>query len=163
MKEAQVHQALAKWLDSNRIAYVHSRTDRKHTSQVGDPDFFCLLAGRCCACEVKILGGKVSEAQQKRIDYLLSCGVITYVRFGLADCIEAISSHFGICNVTTHTTGADSWQQVAPMTIDAPPRPEFIMTVMGVDLVMTGQSTAGGTATKVRTASPQDLRELPRK
>jgi hypothetical protein len=100
VSEAQEHQAICAWLDKNRIGYVHSRTDRKHTNQVGDPDFFCFLAGRICAVEVKVGKNKLSPVQEKRISYLRSIGIQVDIAHDCASAIKAVQEAFGVLPAT---------------------------------------------------------------
>jgi|SRR5882672_2847736 len=67
--EKQVHTQIENWLRLKDIFFVHSRTDKRTTNQVGLPDFLFAwpFAGeiRPVAIEVKVNGNKLSPAQEK--------------------------------------------------------------------------------------------------
>jgi hypothetical protein len=98
MKESQVHQAFAKWLDHERIPFVHSRTDKRHTNVVGDPDFFVMLAGRVLAIEFKVGANKLSEAQAKRIECLRKAGIDVKILRNVEHAVCAVETWLGVVN-----------------------------------------------------------------
>jgi len=65
-RESKLHKDILGWCDSQwpRWKYIHSRTDKKATTQVGTPDF--VIFGPqpvVLIIECKKAGGKLSEAQ----------------------------------------------------------------------------------------------------
>src|SRR5438105_15073097 len=92
-RESDLHKEFIAWLNARRIPFLHSRTDRRTTTALGDPDFFVLWEGRVLGIECKIDKNKLSDAQEKRIAYLKQAGVRVEVARTLQDCIVAVTLH----------------------------------------------------------------------
>jgi hypothetical protein len=168
VSEAQEHQAICAWLDKNRIGYVHSRTDRKHTNQVGDPDFFCFLAGRICAVEVKVGKNKLSPVQEKRISYLKSIGIQVDIAHDCASAIKAVQEAFDVLPATMSNEQDKSQPQarVDPETMplksdQGQEKPKYWLgKINGKWWVCEGNGGDGGTATPLHWATGHDLLAL---
>ena len=93
LRESDLHKEFIAWLNARRIPFLHSRTDRRTTTALGDPDFFVLWEGRVLGIECKIDKNKLSDAQEKRIAYLKQAGVRVEVARTLQECIVAVTLH----------------------------------------------------------------------
>lgn len=93
--EKRVHTQIENWLRLNDIFYVHSRTDRKTTNQVGLPDFLFAwpFAGeiRPVAVEVKVNGNKLSPEQAKVRQQMIRNWWKYFLVSSLGDMIEQIN------------------------------------------------------------------------
>lgn len=159
MSESQEHQAFCKWLDKNQIPFVHSRTDRKHTNAVGDPDFFCFLAGRVLGLEMKVGRNKLSPAQEKRIAYLRKAGNSVTIVQDCASAISAVQTWLGV-----ESAEIQSQVKLEGAFLERSRAPDlWIGSLFGTDYVFRGSSVAGSTAEKLRQATPEDIRNLPRR
>lgn len=60
-----LHAQIMKWCDSQwpRWKYIHSRTDKRSTVDLGAPDFVIFAPSRCIVVEAKAKGGKLSREQ----------------------------------------------------------------------------------------------------
>ena len=167
MKESQIHQALSKWLDSEKLLYIHSRTDKRTSQTLGDPDYCIVHCGRCIFIELKVTGNKLSVAQVERIADLRANGNEVHVCYSLEAAIEAVRAWCGI--VTPDQSNAATEPLATPEVPPARPlkdqlgHPFFILSVLGRDWLCSGQFWAGGEFCKVREATCQDLRIYPRK
>jgi len=65
--ELEMHRQLEAYCNCHDIGFVHSRTDKKSTTQKGTPDFVLLWGGYGCAIELKGPHGKLSPEQEKVI------------------------------------------------------------------------------------------------
>lgn len=74
-QEIALHKMFESWCTRNNVPYIHSRTDRKSTIQVGHPDFTLLLDDHGCCIEFKAPGGKLTEEQGARIAQLTAARV----------------------------------------------------------------------------------------
>ncbi len=160
-----IHNPFVAWLKAEGICYLRARSDKRSTISPGWPDFSIFVAGRALFIECKDIGGKLSADQQLVHDQLRKAGMTVRIAFSLQDCVDAVLEWSGVINRTTGLPQASMGQPhnlTVPFAIDAPPKPEWICTVMGRDWVCTGSTVPGEVFTKVRNASPQDLRELPR-
>src|SRR5437016_12469518 len=93
LRESDLHKEFIAWLNARRIPFVHSRTDRRTTTALGEPDFYVFWQGRVLGIECKIDKNKLSEAQKKRIAYLKQAGVRVEVARTLQECIVATTLH----------------------------------------------------------------------
>ena len=91
-RESEIHVQFIKWLRKKGYGFIHSRTDRKTTTQIGDPDFLVARDGRCVFIEVKVPGGKMSEHQIQRRKELMDAGNIVELAYSLEDCIFAVET-----------------------------------------------------------------------
>lgn len=96
VKESQTHQAFSHWLDSEKIPYIHSRTDKRNHTTKGDPDYLVAQAGKCIFLELKVPGGKLSPGQVERIAYLRRAGNRVEVCYSLEACIESVKDWAGL-------------------------------------------------------------------
>jgi hypothetical protein len=90
LRESEIHNQFAAWLDKYGYGYLHARTDKRTTSKKGDPDFLVARDGRCIFIEVKVPGGKRSPAQLKRAKELEAAGNVVDVAYSLHECIFAV-------------------------------------------------------------------------
>lgn len=90
MKEAQLHQAFSAWLNKHELPYIHSRTDRRTSTALGDPDYLVAFMGHCLFLELKVGKNKLSPVQEKRIAYIRKSGNKVAICYTLEACIEAV-------------------------------------------------------------------------
>ncbi len=89
MTENEVHQKFSAWLNARWIPFIHSRTDRRTSTQRGDPDFLIAWMGHCLFIEVKVDKNKLSPIQESRIAYIRKSGNRVEVCHSVEECIEA--------------------------------------------------------------------------
>lgn len=104
VSERVVHGQINGWLTTQNIFAVHSRMDRKTTTQTGVPDFmFCirsktpdllfigaLLVVRPIALEVKVNGNILSEDQERVKSKMLANGWEYYTVYSLAEVVKIV-------------------------------------------------------------------------
>ncbi len=161
-----IHNPFVAWLKAEGICYLRARSDKRSTISPGWPDFSIFVAGRALFIECKDIGGKLSADQQLVHDQLRKAGMSVRIAFSLQECVEAVLEWSGVVpesfragltdcaegrTVTVETALTQKWP------------PEWVCTVGGVEWVCTGGSQPGEVFTKIRNASQQDIRELPRK
>src|SRR4030095_11263556 len=66
--EKELHQQIEGLLRLKGIQSFHSRTDKRTTRPVGEPDFLMAIKGQACAVEVKYGDGKLMEEQATILD-----------------------------------------------------------------------------------------------
>jgi hypothetical protein len=150
---ADIHLPFIAWLDQRGIPFHRNRPDKATTAVKGDPDFLLTWCNRCLYVECKIPGGKLSEDQEKRIAYLRSAGNRVVVAYSLEECVDA--AHGILCE-------AGPRNDEAPASA-AEPSDLWIGTIFGKDWVFRGDPSPGSTNFSVRQATPEDVRNLPRK
>lgn len=175
MREVEVHQAFSHWLDSQGLPFVHSRTDRKHTNAVGDPDYFILNSGKVLAIEFKVGRNKLSRIQEKRIAYLRKAGIAVHILQCCEKAIECTRLWLGCVDAPSQEKPrTDAWDALVwPLcgTCKAY-HPEgqhspnlWISNWCGKDYVfrtVDGGPIYGKTNQKVRPATQYDLLNIPR-
>lgn len=102
VSERVVHGQINGWLTTQNIFAIHSRMDRKTTTQTGVPDFlFCLCiereafggfryTPRPIALEVKVNGNTLSEDQEKVRDKMIANGWEYYTVYSLAEVVKIV-------------------------------------------------------------------------
>lgn len=91
--ELDLHKQFISWLRQMELPYVHSRTDRRTTTAIGEPDFYVFALGRVIGIELKTATGKVSPAQAKRFAQLQTHGgVPVKLCRTLPECLHAVYS-----------------------------------------------------------------------
>jgi len=74
-KESELHSQIEDYLKMNRFYYIHSRTDKRSTNNIGTPDFvICGPNGSTWFVEVKRKNGKLSKEQTVVRHILLALG-----------------------------------------------------------------------------------------
>ena len=167
VKENQIHAALSKWLDGEKLLYLHSRTDKRTSQTLGDPDYCIVHCGRCIFIELKVTGNKLSVAQVERIADLRANGNEVHVCYSLETAVEAVRAWCGIVtpdqsNAATESLATPEVASVHPLK-DQLGHPFFILPVLGVDWLCSGQWWPGGVFSMVRVATDQDRRIYARK
>ncbi len=73
--ESDLHKAIEAELKRRRWYYVHSRMDKRTTTQLGVTDFIVAIpGGKTLWCEAKRKGGKLSQEQNITRHILLASG-----------------------------------------------------------------------------------------
>ncbi len=71
-RESDLHEKIIQELKLRRYYFVHSRTDKRTTNQIGCPDFLIYAPfGIALCCEVKRKGSKLS-AEQNVVKHVLT-------------------------------------------------------------------------------------------
>ena len=94
MKEALLHKEFSAWLNEQGIPFIHSRTDKRTTTALGDPDYFILYGGRVLGIEIKVGKNMLSKAQALRIMDLRTAGVHVVILRSLEACREEVYNWF---------------------------------------------------------------------
>lgn len=159
-----IHNPFCAWLNERGIPFHRNRPDKKTTAIKGDPDFLLTWCNYCVYIECKVPGGKLSKDQEKRIAYLRKAGNPVKIAYSLQDCIEAAKNIFrlaGCENLAGEAPERSGEALGEPLTGGR--QTYWIAGIYGFDYVFSGDPSPGGLATKIRRATPQDIRELPRK
>lgn len=90
ISEKAMHEQFLAWLRVHDppLPYVHSRTDRKSTIQVGWPDVTVFYGGRAIGVEFKLPGQKLTADQEKVHAELRAVNVPVKTCFTVIEAIE---------------------------------------------------------------------------
>lgn len=99
MRESEIHQAFARFLDKANIAYIHSNTHRRSSTTPGDPDFVLLKNGFNLSVELKVLGGKLSPDQIKRHQTITHAGNDVAVAFSVEEAVGYVNQWITTKNI----------------------------------------------------------------
>lgn len=96
--EREIQKHIANYLRLKGIWFAQSRTDKKTTTALGQPDFIAscwLMSGnklipRPIAFEVKYQNGKLSDIQEKVKNHMELCGWEVFVVRSLQEVIEIL-------------------------------------------------------------------------
>lgn len=183
-----IHKPLIRFLRANNLPYINHRPDLKSGIRSGWPDFSIFLAGRCLFLEAKTEKGEVSPKQWLCIADLERSGNPVKIVRSASEAISAVMEWAGVEKATgkppergecpleneraaeliaaaTDLSGDES-ESPKVQSIQqgsSPSQNLWIGDFMGRVYVFTGEQFAGGTASIVRMATLQDLRDLPRK
>lgn len=183
-----IHKPLIQWLRANHLPYINHRPDVKSGIRSGWPDFSIFLAERCLFLEAKTSTGVVSPKQWLCIADLERAGNLVKIVRSASEAISAVMKWAGVekaaeeaplrseCPLdneraaeliaaATNLSGDES-ESPKVQSIQqgsSPSQNLWIGDFMGRVYVFTGEQFAGGTASIVRMATLQDLRDLPRK
>ena len=93
-RERDHHNVFASWLRLNGIYFIHARTDRKSTIQVGWPDFSVMVGNqKILLVEFKLPEGRISPEQEKLFAELYNDGYPVLVFQMAAEAIEYVRKH----------------------------------------------------------------------
>ena len=95
MVEKDIHNAFIAWLNKSEVPFEYSRTDKRTTGKVGQPDFALYDRGRVLFVECKVMGGKLRPDQVKRKKQLESAGCEVVVAFSVEECVCAATLWLG--------------------------------------------------------------------
>lgn len=96
MKESEIHQAFRRYLDKSGIVFDHSRTDKRTTNTVGQPDFQIYARGaRSLFIEIKVLGGKLRPEQEDRKCELERLGFMVLICNTVEECVYSVAQFLG--------------------------------------------------------------------
>jgi len=90
--EREIQDQFAAWLTERQIPFIRSRMDRRATIQTGWPDFTILWMRRNIMIECKAVGGKLSQRQVRRIEYLRRSGNVVEIARNLSECVDAVQN-----------------------------------------------------------------------
>ncbi len=89
--ESDLHDEIIAFCRSKGWYYIHSRTDRPTTNQVGCPDFCIVMdGGRIVFLEVKRPGSKPTPAQAATIAWLRKLGASAHIVHDMQEFAAAI-------------------------------------------------------------------------
>lgn len=188
-----IHKPVIQFLRKNHLPYINHRPDVKSGIRSGWPDFSIFLAGRCLFLEAKTETGVVSPKQWICIADLERAGNTVKIVRSASEAISAVQIWAGIINDSSGPAGSQNEaprtdlsgtegisEATSESAINAacfpattenktklvkvqPAQNLWIGNLYGTDYVFRGDFTAGSTAEKLRRATIQDLRDLPRK
>jgi len=92
-KESELHSQIEAELKRRRYYYIHSRTDKRATNNIGCPDFvICAPNGVTLFCEIKRKGGKLSPEQTIMRHVLLALGHKYETIFSMSQFLQFINN-----------------------------------------------------------------------
>lgn len=153
MRESQIHDAFMAWLKKQGLLYVHSTFGKKATMTKDMPDFIILHAGRCLLVECKTEKGALTPGQHAKFaEIQIHSGMVVQIARSVEQAVSAVQAwqcieSAGIQPVAQAGEGDNFW----------------IGSLFGTDYVFRGSSAAGSTVEQVRRATPEDIRNLPRR
>jgi hypothetical protein len=143
--EADLQDALARWLTEQKLPFYRSRMDRETTGPVGWPDFGIFKNGKCLFIEAKFEKGQLSPKQKECHEALSVAGCKVHVCREISSAIELVRTWNDTLGEPMQLQGNCSGNQLR------------IMNYPGFgDFVVSG-------ATQVRKATIDDLKTIPRK
>lgn len=163
-----IHKPLIRFLRANNLPYINHRPDVKSGIRSGWPDFSIFLAGRCLFLEAKTAKGEVSPRQWLCIADLERSGNPVKIVRSASEAISAVERWLGQPNAVVEAPESqdcplDNERAAELIAAETIAQNLWIANLAGVDYVFSGDSTAGGLAKLIRRATPQDIRDLPRK
>lgn len=153
MTERQISDGLCAYLRKEGLCFIRARTDRKSGIQEGWPDISVIYCGRAWLCELKTTAGKLSKKQVECHAQLRKNGTPVTVARSVEEAVSAVLAWLG----------AEKRESQPPAQDQPAPSNLWIGSLFGVDYVFRGEFTAGSTAEKLRRATSQDIRDLPRR
>lgn len=181
MKEIEdLHVPFEKWLNDNRVPYIHFRSNQRTGLDTSHPDFTILWMGGNVSIEFKTPTGKLSEKQAARIKYLEASGNRVEVCRSVEDAIKAIpwagiakfpagprtgsyAGQFANMRAVVESTvaKAEHKPEAMPEFQEGQNKPPFvIMKFGGLDAVFA--RGADGSYVRCRKASAADIINFPR-
>lgn len=187
-----IHKPFLSWLHKNKLLYVYHRPDKRSGIVSGWPDFTIVHCGRCLLIEAKTASGKLSPIQDALHVKLRNQGNTVVIARSVPEAISAVQTWLGVEKPEIQPPERENehiWvdfelgsicmgcHRSVPKGMNKPEAPccappsmnqtasatLWIASMGGVEFVFSGDSTPGGLATKLRRATPQDMRDLPRK
>lgn len=153
MTERQISDGLCAFLRKEELSFVRARTDKKSGIQEGWPDVTVVYCGRVFLCELKTRTGKLSQKQIDRHAELRKNGTPVTVARSVEEAVSAVQVWLGVEKLEIEAVapkGDTSGLWIAAMS-------------SGMEYVFSGDPSPGGLAKLIRLATPQDIRDLPRK
>lgn len=89
MTEKEIHQQFNAFLRERGIPFIEARMDRASTIAKSWPDYTILWMGRVICIEVKTEKGRVSPAQNLKIDFIRQSGCRVLICRSTQECVEA--------------------------------------------------------------------------
>jgi hypothetical protein len=145
--EADMQDAIARWLTEQKLPFHQSRMDRETTGPKGWPDFGIFKNGKCLFIETKFEKGKLSADQIACHEALSLAGCKVHVCRSVESAIELVKAW-------NDTLGEALSLQ------NGPPRKLMIVNYPGYgDYLVDNRD---GAPFRVRKATVEDLRTIPR-
>lgn len=94
--EKEIHDEIIQWLNLHRIPYSHSRTDKRTTSNLGEPDFRVYHRNQVVFIEVKRGGNTPSKDQISYFEKLHQAGCTVLLCDNSKDAIDYMKACFHI-------------------------------------------------------------------
>lgn len=161
-----IHKPFLSWLHKNKLLYVYHRPDTRSGIATGWPDFTICHCGKCLLIEAKTPKGKVTPIQHMMHLDLRANGNTVVIAYSAAAAISAVQTWLGVEKPEIQPPGRSECpldNERAAELIAAETAPLWIANILGVDQVLYGDPLPGGLARILRRATPQDIRDLPRK
>lgn len=168
MKEQQIHSAFMVWLKKNGLYYVHSTFGKKATMTKDAPDFIILHCNRALMVECKTEKGGLTTGQKAMFEKLRAeSGMVVHIARSVEQAVSAVEIWLGVEKRAVEPaepekvpSDPEPAKSVSATGVSAPH--QFIGNLNGKDYVLIGDSTPGGQATLLRTATAADLINFPR-
>jgi hypothetical protein len=171
MRESQIHDALMLWLKKQGLFYVHSTFGKKATMTKDAPDFIILHCGKCLLLEIKTEKGAMTAGQTKKFaEIQRNSGMVVQIARTVEQSVSAVETWLGVetmQGLNPQRSGVPLDNERAAEVIASESTPDegslWIGSLFGVDYVFQGDWSAGSTAARLRRATPEDIRNFPRK
>lgn len=166
---ADLHIPFMAYCNKIGLPFHRARSDKKSTIAAGEPDFLCVWCSHAVYIECKVPGGKLSEAQEKRIAFLRKAGNKIVIAYSLQDCVEAVKDilcHGQSENAVQPIVESSDGQSVSDRESSKAGGVSsdlFLMDLGNSWGVYSGDPSPGGTIQKIRRATASDLANLPRR
>jgi hypothetical protein len=143
--EAEMQDAISRWLTEQKLPFHQSRMDRETTGPIGWPDFGIFKNGKCLFIETKFEKGKLSADQIACHEALSAAGCKVHVCRSVGAAIELVKAW------------SDTLGEALQLQSNCTANQLRIVNYPGHgDFVVSG-------ATQVRKATIEDLKTIPRK
>lgn len=91
--ERDLHKLIMNELSRRQIFYVHSRTDKKTSQNVGVPDFIFAVLGLPTAVEVKLPGRKLTADQEYVRNAMIQDGWRYYIVYSFEEFVDVLRTN----------------------------------------------------------------------
>jgi hypothetical protein len=146
------------WLKKNNLFYVHSTFGKKATMTKDAPDFVIVHAGRAILVEIKTEKGSLTPGQKESFARIQErSGMVVHVVRSVEQAVSAIEDWLGVEKPVPEAAKSDNATRISAVT------DPFILRFQGQDAVFIGDPRPGGEVQRIRTATPADLINLPRR
>lgn len=167
MRESQIHNAFMAWLKRQGLLYVHSTFGKKSTMTKDMPDFIILHADRCLLVECKTEKGALTPGQHAKFAKIqIHSGMVVQIARTVEQAVSAVETWLGVESAGIEagaSPGVPLDNERAAEIIARESDNFWIGSLFGTDYVFRGSSAAGSTVEQVRRATPEDIRNLPRR
>lgn len=162
MRESQIHDAFMAWLKKQGLLYVHSTFGKKATMTKDMPDFIILHAGRCLLVECKTEKGALTPGQHAKFaEIQIHSGMVVQIARTVEQAVSAVETWLGVEKPEIQPPARAG--EVLGERLSGGRESLWVAGLYGFDHVFSGDPSPGGLATKVRRATAEDIRNIPRR